>query len=63
LSDIRQMRGVLPRVEKKARDEECNGIDDSCDGQIDERNPTVGFTCYTGRTEPALTRAPATSTR
>lgn len=38
---------ALP-VPTDARDEECNGIDDNCDGQIDERNPTAGFTCYTG---------------
>ena len=35
-------------VPNDARDEECNGIDDNCDGQIDERTPTAGFTCYTG---------------
>jgi hypothetical protein len=31
-----------------AVDETCNGIDDNCDGQIDERTPRPGFTCYNG---------------
>jgi hypothetical protein len=31
-----------------AVDEICNGIDDDCDGQIDERVPVVGSTCYNG---------------
>jgi hypothetical protein len=35
-------------VPTDARDELCNGIDDNCDGQIDERTPKAGFTCYTG---------------
>jgi hypothetical protein len=33
-------------VATRARDETCNGIDDNCDGQIDERTPTGNPTCY-----------------
>jgi hypothetical protein len=32
----------------KATDEQCNGKDDDCDGQIDERTPTGAPTCYNG---------------
>lgn len=28
--------------------EQCNGIDDNCDGQVDEGNPGGGQTCDTG---------------
>jgi hypothetical protein len=31
-----------------ARDELCNGLDDDCDGQVDERVPVAGVTCYNG---------------
>lgn len=31
-----------------ARDESCNGVDDNCDGQADERVPTGTLTCYDG---------------
>jgi len=29
-------------------DETCNGLDDDCDGQVDERNPTPGTICANG---------------
>ncbi|MCC6213999.1 MAG: SUMF1/EgtB/PvdO family nonheme iron enzyme, partial [Polyangiaceae bacterium] len=32
----------------QAIDELCNGTDDNCDGQVDERNPTGSLTCYNG---------------
>jgi hypothetical protein len=35
-------------VPTDAKDEECNGIDDNCDGQIDERTPVAGSLCYNG---------------
>ncbi len=31
-----------------ATDEACNGIDDDCDGQVDERNPANNAQCYNG---------------
>lgn len=31
-----------------AADEICNGIDDNCDGQVDERTPVAGTQCYNG---------------
>jgi len=31
-----------------ASDERCNGIDDDCDGQVDERTPVPGTVCYNG---------------
>jgi hypothetical protein len=31
-----------------ATDEKCNGIDDNCDGQIDERAPAAGTVCLVG---------------
>jgi hypothetical protein len=31
-----------------AIDEQCNGIDDDCDGQFDERVPVAGSQCYNG---------------
>jgi hypothetical protein len=38
----------------KAVDELCNGKDDNCDGQTDERTPNAGFTCNNGGTHPCL---------
>jgi hypothetical protein len=41
----------------KAVDEDCNGLDDNCDGNVDERNPTVptgGLTCFNGSSHPCL---------
>jgi hypothetical protein len=34
-----------------AKDEDCNGLDDNCDGNVDERNPTIpagGLLCFNG---------------
>jgi hypothetical protein len=33
-------------VATDARDELCNGLDDNCDGQVDERTPVAGSQCY-----------------
>jgi hypothetical protein len=35
-------------VATDAKDELCNGIDDDCDGQVDERTPVAGSKCYNG---------------
>jgi hypothetical protein len=35
-------------VATDAKDELCNGVDDNCDGQVDERTPVAGSLCYTG---------------
>jgi hypothetical protein len=34
----------------KAVDEVCNGLDDNCDGQVDERTPKAGSICTNGGT-------------
>jgi hypothetical protein len=38
----------------KAVDELCNGVDDNCDGQIDERVPTGSLQCYNGTQHACL---------
>ena len=39
---------AVAAVGTDAKDELCNGVDDNCDGQIDERTPVAGSLCYTG---------------
>ncbi len=41
-------------VATDAVDELCNGVDDNCDGQIDERTPTAGSLCYNGGSHACL---------
>jgi Sulfatase-modifying factor enzyme 1/Putative metal-binding motif len=41
-------------VATDAKDETCNGIDDDCDGQIDERTPKTGSLCYNGGSHACL---------
>ncbi|HYP89553.1 MAG TPA: MopE-related protein [Polyangiaceae bacterium] len=41
-------------VATDANDELCNGIDDDCDGQVDERVPVAGSTCYNGGSHACL---------
>jgi Sulfatase-modifying factor enzyme 1/Putative metal-binding motif len=41
-------------VATDAVDELCNGVDDNCDGQVDERNPKAGSTCYNGGAHSCL---------
>src|SRR5262249_35839571 len=41
----------------KAVDEDCNGLDDNCDGNVDERNPTIpasGLQCFNTTTHTCL---------
>ncbi|HKY35834.1 MAG TPA: MopE-related protein [Polyangiaceae bacterium] len=45
---------TVSEVPTDAKDEECNGLDDNCDGQIDERVPTGNPTCYNGGTHACL---------
>jgi hypothetical protein len=33
-------------VPTNARNETCNGVDDNCDGNVDERTPTGSLSCY-----------------
>ena len=40
--------GVLTCVAARAEYENCNGLDDDCDGDIDEDNPDGGAQCGTG---------------
>jgi len=41
-------------VTTDAKDELCNGVDDNCDGQIDERTPVAGSRCYNGGSHACL---------
>ncbi len=41
-------------VATDAKDELCNGVDDNCDGQIDERTPMPGTQCYNGGSHACL---------
>jgi hypothetical protein len=41
-------------VASDAKDELCNGVDDNCDGQIDERTPVAGSLCYNGGSHACL---------
>ncbi|MCA9538993.1 MAG: thrombospondin type 3 repeat-containing protein, partial [Myxococcales bacterium] len=41
--------GLICQQNSQARAETCNGLDDDCDGNVDEGNPDGGAACQTGQ--------------
>ncbi|HEX2870638.1 MAG TPA: MopE-related protein [Polyangiaceae bacterium] len=53
-ADTKGTQCAVANVPTDAKDELCNGLDDNCDGQIDERTPTAGSLCYNGGSHACL---------